>query len=185
VYNRLVVLRNRCANAFSQIDVQLKRRFELLPNLVESARAYLEHERSTLESVVKARSLAAGLLEAARAAKSKVPAVGELSRADQAVAGLTGRLIAAAEQYPALKADRTIQTLTEDLKSTENRVGYARQAYNDAVMEYNTTLESFPSLVFGPAFGFGPADLWWAGPESRVVPKAGPARAEAPAAAKK
>jgi LemA protein len=160
VYNRLVVLRNRCANAFSQIDVQLRRRYDLVPNLVEAVRAYLAHERGTLEAVIRARDAAAGARLSSNADPSQLGALELLGRADQALSGALVRLRAVAESYPALKADQVVRGLMEDLRSAENRVGYARQAYNDAVLEFNQARESFPAVALAGVFGFGPAALW-------------------------
>jgi LemA protein len=160
VYNRLVVLRNRCANAFAQIDVQLRRRYDLIPNLVESARGYLSHERATLEEVIKARDAAAGALKSSNADPSQLGALALLGKADLALTGALGRLAAVVESYPDLKADRVIADLMEDLRSAENRVGYARQSYNDSVMEFNQAREMFPAVLFASLFGFAPASSW-------------------------
>ncbi|MDR2442473.1 MAG: LemA family protein [Deltaproteobacteria bacterium] len=160
VYNRLVVLRNRYSNSFSQIDVQLKRRYDLIPNLVETARAYLAHERSTLEAVIRARNLADGARLSIDGDPKQVPALKLLGQADAALSGALSTLIAVIEKYPDLKANQAISDLTEELTSTENRVGFARQAYNDAVMDYNQAREMFPAVLFANIFGFGPATLW-------------------------
>jgi LemA protein len=160
VYNRLVVLRNRYTNAFSQIDVQLKRRYDLIPNLVESARAYLTHERSTLEAVIKARQTAAWARQSAAGDPKQTTALRSLELADQSLSGAMSTLLATFEQYPDLKANNTISDLTEDLRSTENRIGFARQAYNDAVMDYNQSREMFPAVLFSSIFGFSVAEHW-------------------------
>jgi LemA protein len=154
VYNALVRLRNRYLNAFAQIDVQLKRRYDLIPNLVEAARGYLSHERETLEAVIQARSGAVRAEQRAAAAPGDPAAMQGLMGAEQLLTGALGKLFALSEAYPDLKADRTIRQLTEELTSTENRVAFARQGYNDAVMAFNTRLESFPGNMIGPSFGF-------------------------------
>src|SRR5208337_2823229 len=146
-YNRLVSLRNRFKNAYAQIDVQLKRRYDLIPNLVETAKGYIKHERGTLEAVVAARN-------AASAANK------ELSGAETALTSTLGRLFAVAEAYPDLKANTTMMALMEELTSTENKVAFARQAYNDAVMGYNTQRETFPTNMIAGPFNFGPAELF-------------------------
>ncbi|MDR0356393.1 MAG: LemA family protein [Deltaproteobacteria bacterium] len=169
VYNRLVILRTRCRNAFSQIDVQLKRRFDLVPNLVEGARAYLAHEKHVLEQVTTLRAEALKMLSAPLKSKNSLPSASEISLADLALVGATNRLTALMENYPNLKADQTILSLMEDLKSAENRISYARQAYNDAVMEYNQTLDSFPAVMFAPVLSFEPADLWWSDQSSKTA----------------
>jgi LemA protein len=157
VYNALVRLRNRYLNAFAQIDVQLKRRHDLIPNLVEAARGYLSHERETLEAVIRARAGAVDAEQRAAAAPGDPAAMRGLMGAEQLLTGALGKLFALSEAYPDLKADRTIRQLTEELTSTENRVAFARQGYNDAAMAYNTRVESFPGNVIGPSFGFQPA----------------------------
>ena len=159
VYNRLVQLRNRIANAFGQIDVQLKRRYDLVPNLVEVARGYLAHEAATLEAVIKARSLAQGAAAAARVEPASASAMGALAVAEQALGGSLGRLMAVAESYPDLKADATMQSLSEELTSTENRLGFARQAYNDQVLEFNDEAAQFPALVVARLLGFPTAPM--------------------------
>ena len=172
VYNRLVVLRNRFANAFAQIDVQLRRRYDLVPNLVESAKGYLAHERQTLEDVVLASDRAAGARLSASGDPSKVGALAILGRADLDLSGALGRLAAVVESYPDLKADRVVRELMEDLRSTENRVGFARQAYNDAVMEFNQAREMFQAVLFASFFGFSPAASWTISGEGAKPPKA-------------
>lgn len=171
-YNGLVGARNAFRNAFAQIDVQLTRRYDLIPNLVETAKAYLAHERGTLEAVIRARNDAVAGLRAAAADPSNADAVKQLSSADTQLGGALGRLMAIAEAYPDLKANTTMMQLSEELTSTENRVAFARQAYNDAVMTYNNRREMFPgNLVAGP-FGFQPAALLdIAKPEAREAPK--------------
>lgn len=159
VYNRLVQLRNRIANAFGQIDVQLKRRYDLVPNLVEVARGYLAHEAATLEAVIKARSLAQGAAAAARVEPASASTMGALAVAEQALGGSLGRLMAVAESYPDLKADATMQSLSEELTSTENRLGFARQAYNDQVLEFNDEAAQFPALVVARLLGFPTAPM--------------------------
>jgi LemA protein len=159
IYNRLVAGRNRFKNAFAQIDVQLTRRHDLIPNLVETAKGYIKHERETLEAVIKARNTAvAGLKEAARD-PSNPAAMKALAEAEQGLSGALGRLFALSEAYPDLKANENMMQLSEELTTTENKVAFARQAYNDSVMEYNTLRESFPNNFFAGWFSFGPAEL--------------------------
>jgi LemA protein len=160
IYNGLVVLKNRYVNAYSQIDVQLKRRYDLVPNLVESCRAYLAHESSTLEAVIQARNSAANARSSAAGDPTQQAALKRLTESDGVLNGLLGRLTMVVENYPDLKANQTIKDLMEDLRNTENRVGFARQAYNDAVMEYNQAREIFPSVLFANVFGFQPAEFW-------------------------
>ena len=159
IYNGLVALRNRFKNAFSQIDVQLKRRYDLIPNLVEIAKGYIKHERETLEAVMKARNQAVSAAAAAAAAPGNPAAMQGLGQAEAQLGGVLGRLFAVAEAYPDLKANQNMMQLHEELTSTENKVAFARQAYNDSVMEYNTKRESFPDNVFAGMFNFGPAEL--------------------------
>ena len=159
VYNRLVKLRNRFKNAFAQIDVQLKRRYDLIPNLVEAAKAYLKHESQTLEAVIAARNQALKAMQAARQNPGDASAMKALMGAEAAVGGALLNLNAVMEDYPELKADQTIAQLTEELTSTENRVAFARQAYNDEVMIYNTQRETFPDVVLSGMMGFKPAEL--------------------------
>ena len=159
IHNGLVAARNAFRNAFAQIDVQLQRRFDLIPNLVETAKGYLNHERETLEAVVAARSAAQSGLAAAKAHPGDPGAMAQLAAAQgQLNAGL-GRLLAVAEAYPDLKANQNMMQLTEELTSTENKVAFARQAYNDAVMAYNNRREMFPSSLVAGAFNFTPAAL--------------------------
>ena len=171
-YNRLVALRNRYKNAYAQIDVQLKRRYDLIPNLVETAKGYIKHERGTLEAVVAARNAAsAANLKAAQAPGDAV-AMKELSGAETALTGTLGRLFAVAEAYPDLKANATMASLMEELTSTENKVAFARQAYNDSVMGYNTVRETFPTNMIAGPFNFGPAELFVIDkPEEKEAPK--------------
>jgi LemA protein len=173
IYNGLVALRNRFKNAFAQIDVQLKRRYDLIPNLVETAKGYMKHERETLEAVIKARNVAVGAAQAASANPGNPAAMQQLGQAEGALTGVLGRLFALAEAYPDLKANQNMLSLQEELTSTENKVAFSRQAYNDAVMEYNTKRESFPDNLFAGAFGFGPAELLQAteSAEERRAPK--------------
>ena len=160
MYNRLVTLRNRYRNAFSQIDVQLKRRYDLIPNLVETAKGYLQHERGTLEAVIAARNQAVTAAGRAGQKPGDPEAMKELSGAEGVLTGALGRLFALAEAYPDLKANQTMATLMEELTSTENRVAFSRQGYNDAVMTYNTARETFPTLIVANSMGFQPAELF-------------------------
>jgi LemA protein len=173
IYNGLVTLRNRFKNAFSQIDVQLKRRYDLIPNLVESVKGYMTHERGTLEAVIKARGTAVGAAQAAAAKPGDPAAMQALGQAEGALGGALGRLLAVFEQYPDLKANQNVLGLQEELTSTENKIAFARQAYNDSVMEYNTRRESFPPILFAGVMGFGPAELLQSteAPEERKAPK--------------
>jgi LemA protein len=173
IYNGLVALRNRYKNAFSQIDVQLKRRYDLIPNLVETAKGYLKHERETLEAVIKARNQAVTAAQGAAANPGNPAAMASLGQAEGALSGVLGRLFALAESYPDLKANQNMLAIQEELSSTENKVAFARQAFNDSVMEYNTKRESFPDNVFAGMFGFGPAELLHAteSAEERKAPK--------------
>lgn len=160
VYNRLVALKNRFKNAFAQIDVQLRRRYDLIPNLVETAKAYMKHEREVLESVIRARNGAVSAEQRAASDPTDQSALRELAAAEVTLTGTLGRLFALSESYPDLKANETMSQLMEELGSTENKVAFARQGYNDAVMNYNTAIESFPdNLIAGP-FSFKPAELW-------------------------
>ena len=173
IYNGLVALRNRFKNAFSQIDVQLKRRYDLIPNLVETAKGYIKHERETLEAVTRARNTALAAAQAAGANPGNPQAMQNLGQAEGALTGVLGRLLAVAESYPELKANQNMLALQEELSSTENKVAFARQAYNDSVMDYNTRRESFPASVFAGMFNFGPAELLQAteSAEERRAPK--------------
>lgn len=172
VYNRLVGLRNRFKNAFAQIDVQLKRRYDLIPNLVETAKAYLKHERETLEAVIKARNIAAAAAQAAAANPADANSMRNLMTAEAGLGGALSRLLVVSEQYPDLKANQNMAQLTEELTSTENKIAFARQAYNDSVMGYNTTRESFPSVLLAGALGFQAAELFKVeDPAERNAPK--------------
>ena len=159
IYNGLVTLRNRYKNAFSQIDVQLKRRYDLIPNLVESVKGYMQHERGTLDAVIKARGNAVSAAQAAAANPGNPGAMQGLAQAEGVLGGALGRLVAVFEQYPDLKANQNVLSLQEELSSTENKIAFSRQAYNDSVMEFNTKRESFPDNFFAGAFGFGAAEL--------------------------
>ena len=170
-YNRLVALRNRFKNAYAQIDVQLKRRYDLIPNLVETAKCYIKHERGTLEAVVAARNAASAANVRAAQNPGDAAAMKDLSGAETALTSTLGRLFAVAEAYPDLKANTTMMALMEELTSTENKVAFARQAYNDSVMAYNTQRETFPTNMVAGPFNFGPAELF-------VIEK--PAEKEAP-----
>ena len=158
-YNRLVSLRNKFRNAFAQIDVQLKRRYDLIPNLVETAKAYMKHERETLENVIKARNTAVSANAAASADPGSASAIHGLVAAEGALSGALSRLFALAEAYPDLKANQNMMQLTEELTGTENKISFARQSFNDAVMSYNTSAQQFPTNVIASAFSFGPAEL--------------------------
>jgi LemA protein len=172
IYNRLVNLRNRVKNAFAQIDVQLTRRYDLIPNLVETVKGYLAHERGTLEAVISARNTAVAGLKAAAADPSDARAIQELAGAEAALQGTLGRLFALAEAYPDLKANQNMMQLQEELASTENKVAFARQAFNDAVMNYNNSRENFPNTIVAGLFDFEPAEfLDIEAPEKRAVPE--------------
>ncbi len=171
IYNGLVGRRNGYRNAFSQIDVQLKRRHDLVPNLVESAKAYLKHERETLDAVVRARGQAQQAMQRAAAAPGDPGAMQALAGAEGALSASLSRLVAVAEAYPELKADGTMARVMEELASTENRIAFARQAYNDAVTDYNVARESFPGTLLATSFGFREAAAYEAavGAEREVV----------------
>jgi len=172
IYNTLVGLRNRFKNAFAQIDVQLKRRYDLIPNLVETAKGYMKHESTTLEAVIKARNIAAAAASAVAANPADANAMKGLLSAESGLGGALSRLMVVSEQYPDLKANQNMLQLTEELTSTENKVGFARQAYNDAVMAYNTAREIFPNVFFAGMFGFLPAELFKIeDPTERNAPK--------------
>ena len=158
-YNRLVRLKNAVANAFGQIDVQLKRRYDLIPNLVEVARKYLAHESETLEAVIAARNHARSAEQTVVASPTNAGAMGALVGAEQVLGGAMGRLFALAEAYPDLKADQTMRDLSEELSSTENRVGFARQAYNDHVLAFNDSAAQFPTLIVARLFAFLPLPM--------------------------
>ena len=155
IFNQLVALKNRFKNAFAQIEVQLKRRYDLIPNLVETARGYLKHERETLDAVVQARNAAAQGLSKAHEDPGNARAIEELGRAEGGLAGALGRFNLVVEAYPDLKANQNMMQLSEELTSTENKVAFARQAFNDAVMAYNTYKQSFPQNIFAGMFGHG------------------------------
>lgn len=159
LYNRLVSGRNAYKNAFAQIDVQLTRRHDLIPNLVEVAQRYMQHERETLEAVIRARSQAIDTLRQAAADPTDAAAMRQFAAAEQGLSGVLGRLFALSESYPDLKANQTMAQLSEELVSTENRVAFARQAFNDAVMAYNNQREMFPGNLIAGTFGFQPAQL--------------------------
>lgn len=171
LYNRLVASRNLYKNAFAQIDVQLTRRHDLIPNLVEIAKGYMKHERETLEAVIQARNAAVTGLKQAAADPGNPDAMNQLSQAEQGLSGALGRLFALSEAYPDLKASENMQQLSEELTTTENKVAFARQAFNDSVMEYNTLRESFPANIIAGNFGFKAAELLEIeSPEKREAP---------------
>jgi LemA protein len=172
IYNRLVAGRNRYKNAFAQIDVQLTRRHDLIPNLVETAKGYMAHERETLEAVINARNTAVSGLKDAAADPTDPEAMQRLAKAEQGLSGALGRLFALAEAYPDLKANENMMQLSEELTTTENKVAFSRQAYNDSVMDYNTLRESFPNNFFAGWFSFRAAELLEIEDEAkREVPK--------------
>jgi LemA protein len=172
IYNRLVAGRNRFKNAFAQIDVQLTRRHDLIPNLVETAKGYMKHERETLEAVITARNIAVSGLKEAAADPSDPEAMKKLAQAEQGLSGALGRLFALSEAYPDLKANENMMQLSEELTTTENKVAFSRQAYNDSVMDYNTLRESFPNNFFAGWFNFRAAELLEIEDEAkREVPK--------------
>ena len=156
-YNRLIRLKNAIANSFGQIDVQLKRRYDLIPNLVEAAKKYLIHEQATLEAVINARNQARAASDVVRSRPANALAVTTLAAAEQALGGSLGHLFAVAEAYPDLKADQTIRELSEELTSTENKVNFARQAFNDAVLDYNNAQGQFPAVLVARVFSFTPS----------------------------
>jgi LemA protein len=158
-YNRLVSLRDQFRNAFAQIDVQLKRRYDLIPNLVETARGYMKHERETLEEVIAARNQAVTATAGAATDPANAAAVRRMGAAEGLLSAALGRMFALAEAYPDLKANQTMQQLMEELTSTENRIAFSRQAYNDAVMQYNTSVEQFPGSIIAGTFAFRPVEL--------------------------
>jgi LemA protein len=171
-YNKLVTLRNRYKNAYAQIDVQLKRRYDLIPNLVETAKGYIKHERETLEAVTKARNIAYAASQAAAANPGDSGAIKSLVSAESGLAGTLSRLMMVSEQYPDLKANQNMMQLSEELTSTENKISFARQAYNDSVMGYNTDREVFPSNLIAGVFNFSPAELFVIDkPEQKDAPK--------------
>jgi len=160
IYNKLVQLKNRFKNAFAQIDVQLKRRYDLIPNLVETAKGYLKHEREVLEAVIKARNQASNAMQKASADPGNSEAIQGLIGAENALSGTLGRLFALVEAYPDLKANQNMMQLSEELTATENKVSFARQAFNDAVMAYNTAREIFPNNIVANMFAFHEAQLF-------------------------
>jgi len=160
MYNKLVALRNRFKNAFSQIDVQLKRRYDLIPNLVECAKGYMKHERETLEAVIKARNAASSAGQKAAQNPGDPVAMAALSGAEGQLTGVLTRFMALSESYPDLKANQNMLSLQEELTSTENKVAFARQAYNDSVMYYNTQRETFPTVIIAGMFNFQAASLF-------------------------
>ncbi|HTJ00870.1 MAG TPA: LemA family protein [Dongiaceae bacterium] len=171
-YNKLVTLRNRFKNAFAQIDVQLKRRYDLIPNLVETAKGYIKHERETLEAVTQARNVAYAAAKAAAANPADAGAVKSLGAAETGLSGALSRLMVVSEQYPDLKANQNMMQLTEELTSTENKIAFARQAYNDSVMGYNTQREVFPTNLIANTFNFAAAELFVIDkPEEKEAPK--------------
>jgi len=159
IYNGLVTSRNAYKNAFAQIDVQFNRRYDLIPNLVETAKGYMAHERETLEAVIQARAAAVSGLKAASANPGDPNAMAQLANADQGLTGALSRLMVVSESYPDLKANQNMMQLSEELTSTENRVAFARQAYNDSVMGYNNKREVFPSNIIAGMFNFAAASL--------------------------
>ena len=172
IYNKLVTLRNRYKNAYAQIDVQLKRRYDLIPNLVETAKGYMAHERGTLEAVTEARNVAYAAAKAAAANPGEAAAMKNLTAAETGLGGTLSRLLMVSEQYPDLKANQNMMQLTEELTSTENKISFARQAYNDSVMAYNTDREVFPSNLIAGTFNFTPAELFVVDkPEQKDAPK--------------
>ncbi|MCG8371224.1 MAG: LemA family protein [Proteobacteria bacterium] len=172
IYNRLVNERNRVRNAFAQIDVQLTRRYDLIPNLVEAVKGYMKHERETLEAVVEARNAASAALDAAKADPADAAAIKELGASEGALGAVLGRLFALSEAYPDLKANENMMQFQEELTATENKVAFSRQAFNDAVMVYNTSVESFPNNVVANMFGFALASfLEIESEEKREVPE--------------
>ncbi len=172
IYNGLVALRNRILNAFSQIDVQLQRRYDLIPNLVETAKGYMQHERETLDAVIKARNAAQSAAQQVEKNPANAGAMRELMGAETALSGMLTRFFALAEAYPDLKANQNMAMLQEELASTENRIAFARQAYNDAVTGYNIKRESFPDSLVAGMGNFQPAEQWKIeSSEARQVPK--------------
>ncbi len=172
IYNKLVTLRNRYKNAYAQIDVQLKRRYDLIPNLVETAKGYMKHESGTLEAVTAARNIAYAAAKAAASNPGDATAMKNLTAAESGLGGTLSRLMMVSEAYPDLKANQNMMQLTEELTSTENKISFARQAYNDSVMAYNTDREVFPSNLIANTFNFTPAELFAVDkPEQKDAPK--------------
>jgi LemA protein len=174
IYNGLVTARNAYRNAFAQIDVQLQRRFDLIPNLVETAKGYIKHERETLEAVIAARGAAMSGLAAAKASPGDPSAMAELANSQGMLNGALGRLMAVAEAYPDLKANQNMMQLSEELTSTENKVAFARQAFNDSAMAYNNRREVFPSSVVAGMFQFAPAALLEIAADQQAAVRAAP-----------
>lgn len=174
IYNGLVTARNAYRNAFAQIDVQLQRRFDLIPNLVETAKGYIKHERETLEAVIAARGAAMSGLAAAKASPGDPAAMAELANSQGVLNGALGRLMAVAEAYPDLKANQNMMQLSEELTSTENKVAFARQAFNDSAMAYNNRREVFPSSVVAGMFQFAPASLLEIAADQQAAVRAAP-----------
>lgn len=174
IYNGLVTARNAYKNAFAQIDVQLQRRFDLIPNLVETAKGYIKHERETLEAVIAARGAAMSGLAAAKASPGDPAAMAELANSQGVLNGALGRLMVVAEAYPDLKANQNMMQLSEELTSTENKVAFARQAFNDSAMSYNNRREVFPSSVVAGMFGFAPAALLEIAADQQAAVRAAP-----------
>ncbi|MGK7905754.1 MAG: LemA family protein [Synechococcus sp.] len=171
-YNNLVLSRNRYENAYSQIDVQLRRRHDLIPNLVETVKGYMKHERETLEAVISARNMAVSAGARAAQAPSDPRAIQQLGQAEAALTGMLGRLFALSESYPDLKADASMAQLSEELRSTENRIAFARQSFNDSVTVYNTQREIFPNSIISGMFNFAKAQLLEeSAPEVKAVPQ--------------
>ena len=172
IYNGLVTHRNRYKNAFAQIDVQLKRRYELIPNLVETAKGYMKHERETLEAVIQARNIASGAAGKAAANPTDGQSIKQLNQAEGELTGALSRLMLVFEQYPDLKASQNMLSLQEELTSTENKIAFARQAFNDSVMTYNNAREVFPSNFISGMFNFAEATLFEVeSPQERIAPK--------------
>ena len=172
IYNKLVTMRNRYKNAYAQIDVQLKRRYDLIPNLVETAKGYMAHERGTLQAVTEARNIAYEASKTAAANPGDSSAIKNLASAETGLGGTLSRLMMVSEQYPDLKANQNMMQLTEELTSTENKISFARQAYNDSVMTYNTQREVFPANFVANMFNFTPAELFVIDkPEQKEAPK--------------
>ncbi len=172
IYNKLVTFRNRYENAFAQINVQLTRRYDLIPNLVETAKGYMKHEQETLQAVIEARNKAFAAGQAASKDPGDPTAIKNLSSAEQSLGGALGRLLMVAEAYPDLKANENMMALQEELTSTENKVAYARQGFNDAVMTFNTAREQFPANLFANTFGFTQAELLeLEEPKAKIAPK--------------
>jgi LemA protein len=171
VYNGLVVSRNRFKNAFAQIDVQLKRRYDLIPNLVEAVKGYMAHERETLDAVIKARNSAFTASQKVAADPGNAGAVKELNQAESQLGGALGRLFALSEAYPDLKANQNMLSLQEELTSTENKISFARQAFNDSATAYNNQRQVFPAVVVANMMGFTPAELLQAEEAARQAPK--------------